>query len=108
MSTITFYKNDITKFETDEHIRMVDITDRLESSILQGIILNKSNNSTISLTNTVFVHINNTYIQIAKQRDEQYKSRHEDSHDVGILLIRTFDNKIIYICENIFNEFLIK
>ena len=108
MSTITFYKNDITRFETEEQIRMVDISARLESTILQGIILNDSNNSTISLTNTVFVHINNTYIQIAKQRDENYKSQHEDAYDVGILLIRTFDNKIIYICENIFNEFLIK
>ncbi len=108
MSTITFYKNDITKFETEEQIRMVDITNRLESTILQGIILNDSNNSTISLTNTIFVHINNTYIQIAKQRDEKYKSQHKDAYDVGILLIRTFDNKIIYICENIFNEFLIK
>lgn len=108
MSRITFYQNDITKFETDEKIRMVDISSRLESSMLQGIILNNSNNSTISLTNTIFVHVNNTYISIAKQRDEKYKSENKDAHDVGILLIRTCDNKIIYICENIFNEILIE
>lgn len=103
--SIIFDKTNVTKFTTDVKIRLVDISTRPEAIVIQGIILNKENNSTIQLTPTVFVHINNQYIALARSNDRSFLLQNRDKFQVGILLLRTYDNKRIYICEDNFSNF---